>query len=291
MSCGRFTAPSCYAAVVGPANRRRRTVRIDPSLVCRGRPAEIRPRSRGSFDTNSPRSRRYNRRRAPHCAFGHQFAGKARNDEHHAVTAHTLIVGPVGKSFLYDRKSQSAEASAAAHHAISVRRKASRVNKNESGAASIAVTGSIAALNERLSNANGRSERGDERLASIAVRDLGRYRFCMLRLRRGFRVVTLFVAMAQIAIPSALVILDGIATARSVRSISHAESSPGKDCTPAHSADCLICRFVSSVATDAARPAHNVWPRARAPHPRITAAILAAVAVPALPLSRAPPAV
>src|SRR6266566_3271927 len=70
----------------------------------------------------------------------------------------------------------------------------------------------------------------------------------MLRLRRGFRVAFLLVAMAQIAIPSALVVLDGIATTRSVGSMSHVESGSGKGCVPAHTADCAVCRCLSTAA-------------------------------------------
>ena len=87
----------------------------------------------------------------------------------------------------------------------------------------------------------------------------------MLRVHRRFRVAFLLAAMAQIAIPSALVVLDGIATSRGLGSMSHAESGPGKGCVPAHTADCAVCGSLSTAAAKVCATPALVLRTARAP--------------------------
>ena len=66
------------------------------------------------------------------------------------------------------------------------------------------------------------------------------------RVSRPVRFMTLCLAALQFALPGVASIADG-AIARSTRNeVSHVEDVAQKSCKPPHSADCVVCRFLST---------------------------------------------
>jgi hypothetical protein len=111
----------------------------------------------------------------------------------------------------------------------------------------------------------------------------------MLRRWRWARRLAVLVGFAQIAIPNALLIADAIEARSPGASVVHVEESSASGCRAAHSAECSICRFLSTNVTTAAasppiacaRTLHRGITLSRAERPNSGAF--------ALPLSRAPP--
>jgi hypothetical protein len=66
------------------------------------------------------------------------------------------------------------------------------------------------------------------------------------------RFLTLLFAAAQFALPAAASIADGLAARATGNTTSHVESVAGTHCTPAHSADCTLCRYLSGTSADIA---------------------------------------
>ena len=66
------------------------------------------------------------------------------------------------------------------------------------------------------------------------------------RLTRSARFLTLLLAAMQFAVPAVVSVVDG-AVAESARVTgTHVEEFGRNKCTPPHSADCAICRFLST---------------------------------------------
>lgn len=68
----------------------------------------------------------------------------------------------------------------------------------------------------------------------------------MSRLTRSVRFFTLLLAAIQFAVPAAVSVVDGALAGSGRESRSHIESVGANDCASAHSADCLLCRFLST---------------------------------------------
>jgi hypothetical protein len=67
-----------------------------------------------------------------------------------------------------------------------------------------------------------------------------------MRLRRSTRLLTLLLAAIQFAAPAALSVVDGTVASSERVSGAHFEAFGQNKCTPPHSADCAICRFLST---------------------------------------------
>jgi hypothetical protein len=63
---------------------------------------------------------------------------------------------------------------------------------------------------------------------------------------RFARLVTLIFAAAQFALPAVASVADGAAAAGGRNSAAHVESKGDRDCKPPHTADCAICRFLTT---------------------------------------------
>lgn len=61
-----------------------------------------------------------------------------------------------------------------------------------------------------------------------------------------FRGVTLLFAVAQLALPAALSVGDGIDANSVGAGVAHVEDIAGKQCKPPHSADCAVCRYLAT---------------------------------------------
>src|SRR5205823_9136897 len=62
---------------------------------------------------------------------------------------------------------------------------------------------------------------------------------------RLVRVFTFLLAVAQLALPAALSVADkALVDLRGT--VTHIESTAGKQCKPPHAADCCICRYLSA---------------------------------------------
>ena len=73
-------------------------------------------------------------------------------------------------------------------------------------------------------------------------------------LSRTARFLTLLLAAMQFAAPAVVSVADG-AFAKSVRDPSmHVEANGDNECTPPHSADCTMCRYLSDASGEA--PGH-----------------------------------
>jgi hypothetical protein len=64
-------------------------------------------------------------------------------------------------------------------------------------------------------------------------------------LSRSARFLTLLLAAMQFAAPAVVSVVDG-AFAKSVRDpVMHVEANGDNECTPPHTADCTVCRYLS----------------------------------------------
>ena len=73
------------------------------------------------------------------------------------------------------------------------------------------------------------------------------------RLTRATRLLTLLFAAMQFAVPAVASVVDGAAGAERGAG-SHVEDFGRNKCTPPHSADCAICRFLSTTHSQASAP-------------------------------------
>ena len=69
-------------------------------------------------------------------------------------------------------------------------------------------------------------------------------------LRHRARLLTILLAAIQFIAPAVIAVADG-AFAKQVRDPGrHVESSGGEECSPPHSADCTVCRYLSGDGSD-----------------------------------------
>lgn len=68
----------------------------------------------------------------------------------------------------------------------------------------------------------------------------------MTRLALRSRTVTLLFAVVQIALPAALGAADAMMADGGRKAVAHVEETSGKLCTAGHTADCSICRHLST---------------------------------------------
>ena len=61
-----------------------------------------------------------------------------------------------------------------------------------------------------------------------------------------YRGVTLLFALAQLALPAALSVADGIDANSVGADVAHVEDIAGKQCKAPHSADCAVCRYLAT---------------------------------------------
>ena len=114
--------------------------------------------------------------------------------------------------------------------------------------------------------------------------------FSPMLLRRHVRLLTLVLAAMNFVAPAVVSVADG-AFAMAVRdSAMHVEANGGNECTPPHSTDCTVCRYLSG--NEASAPAAD---HADIPTQPVTTFALEteSVRAPACEFarSRAPPAV
>ena len=75
-----------------------------------------------------------------------------------------------------------------------------------------------------------------------------------MRRERGFlRIFALIWAVLQLALPTSAMLADA-SRAAAPPTREHVEDAPGRDCTPAHSPDCAICKHLSVSAPEAPQP-------------------------------------
>jgi hypothetical protein len=115
----------------------------------------------------------------------------------------------------------------------------------------------------------------------------------MLRTRHWLSTLSLLWAVLQFALPTGVSYLDAAAASRSsaTPALAHVEDGPGQSCQPPHSAECAVCRYLSTYASD---PAHqpSLEIRASGWHVAPTGTTWVYTAsIEALPLCRAPPVV
>ena len=100
-------------------------------------------------------------------------------------------------------------------------------------------------------------------------------------------------AVLQFALPTGASYLDAAIAARpsAARAVAHVEEGPGTGCQAPHSAECAVCRYLSSFASDAPHAAFAESGTHALVAPPTCVTSHRDGAVDALPLSRAPPAV
>ena len=109
-------------------------------------------------------------------------------------------------------------------------------------------------------------------------------------LSRPVRFLTLLLAAMQFAVPAAMSVVDGTVARWGQDAGSHVEAFGQNACKPPHSADCAVCRFLSTThgQIDASVAAAVVT--TIAPSPTTLVALSAAAARHGFD-SRAPPAI
>ena len=114
--------------------------------------------------------------------------------------------------------------------------------------------------------------------------------FSPMLLRRHVRLLTLVLAAMNFVAPAVVSVADG-AFAMAVRDPGmHVEANGGNECTPPHSTDCTVCRYLSGNEAPAAAAEHADIPT----QPDATFALATeSLRAPACEFarSRAPPAV
>ena len=88
-----------------------------------------------------------------------------------------------------------------------------------------------------------------------------------MQLSRFTRLITLLLAAIQFAAPAVASVAEGAFLRRVADPQSHVEQFGQNDCTPAHPADCAICRFLSGNAGETPAVAALVVPVARYERP------------------------
>lgn len=84
---------------------------------------------------------------------------------------------------------------------------------------------------------------------------------------RQSRLLTLFCALLQLALPGALGVLDAIIARNARHTVVHIEETTGQQCRPPHPDECIICQYLSTgaIKTD---PAPVPLPQIAATEPR-----------------------
>ena len=77
----------------------------------------------------------------------------------------------------------------------------------------------------------------------------------MSRPTRPRRFLTLLLAAMQFAAPAFVSVVDGAVTRAGQNGGQHIEAFGGNRCQPQHSANCLLCQFLSTTLVQAGRPA------------------------------------
>lgn len=67
----------------------------------------------------------------------------------------------------------------------------------------------------------------------------------MSQLCRPVRILTLLLLALQCALPALVSVADGTRARASRNAIAHIEETGTSECSPAHSADCELCQFLS----------------------------------------------
>lgn len=109
-------------------------------------------------------------------------------------------------------------------------------------------------------------------------------------LSRPVRFLTLLLAAMQFAVPAVVSVVDGVVARHGRESATHIEEFGQNACKPPHSADCAVCRFLSTThgQVDASVAAAVVTTIAPSP---TTLVAHSATAAPQGFDSRAPPAI
>jgi hypothetical protein len=71
---------------------------------------------------------------------------------------------------------------------------------------------------------------------------------------RATRFLTLLLAAIQFAMPAAVSVAEGALSRMVVDPVAHVESAGGDECTPPHSADCVVCRYLSGSGAPTPEP-------------------------------------
>src|SRR5215210_5240041 len=71
----------------------------------------------------------------------------------------------------------------------------------------------------------------------------------MKLLSRRSRILTVAFALAQLALPGALRVVDAMTAGDGRTAVSHVEESSGLQCRAPHTDDCILCRHLSTSAT------------------------------------------
>jgi hypothetical protein len=107
---------------------------------------------------------------------------------------------------------------------------------------------------------------------------------------RPYRLLTLVLAAIQLAMPAVTSVADG-AVAKLVSDPGmHVESLGDNQCTPPHSADCAVCRYLSGDSAPVPEPVAPMEPGEALP-PFAVAPQLRGAVIHDFTKSRAPPAV
>ena len=142
------------------------------------------------------------------------------------------------------------------------------------------------------SNETTRDRRNGSIAANVRPQDPSCKRQTPVRLRyrmaaRLVRVFTFLLAVAQLALPAALSVADkALVDLRGT--VTHIESTAGKQCKPPHAADCCICRYLSAAVGKAGSSPPPILRSAVSPHATAMRVVLHA-AVHQGVRSRAPP--
>src|SRR5438067_7182553 len=108
--------------------------------------------------------------------------------------------------------------------------------------------------------------------------------------RGRVRIWMLAWAVLQLAATPALALADGALALRNAgRVAAHIEGHSSESCQPPHSADCVLCQFVSSQVANTSTATVLAWPSARFHCPDAPAIVLGQRVTLDLSYSRAPP--
>jgi hypothetical protein len=108
------------------------------------------------------------------------------------------------------------------------------------------------------------------------------------RLSRPVRFLTLLLAAMQFAVPAVVSVVDGTVARSARESGTHIEAFGDNQCKPPHSADCAICRFLSTTHGQVGTPVAAVVLTKIAPPPTTLVALAGTAARHGFD-SRAPP--
>lgn len=82
----------------------------------------------------------------------------------------------------------------------------------------------------------------------------------MILLSRRYRFLTFLFALAQLALPGALGVIDAMSAGDGRSTAAHIEETTRQQCRAPHSDECIICRHLSTGATRS-NPAPGILPQ------------------------------